>query len=136
MLPFRIVSVSLHTVRFFLRFVLYNDLQKKASRNFDRLLNGPADRMLYAHCDSQCPALAERADTGRIGAANGTTRGGAKPSPPDGYVIENPDLSDLNQDFRHVCQQFGRKGFHSTYAAALHTVEADDVRGVIAFYGA
>ena len=66
--------------------------------------------MLYAHCDSQCPALGERADTGRTGAANGTTREGFAPSHEDGYLIENPDLSDLNQDFQYVCLHFGRMG--------------------------
>jgi len=26
-------------------------------------------------------------------------------------MIENPDLSDLNQDFQYVCQKFGRSVF-------------------------
>ena len=94
--------------------------------------------MLYAHCDSQCPALGERADTGRTGAANGTTRGGSTPSHSDGYLIEDPDLSNLNQDFRHVCQKSGGRTVSAPEHAQRHayTVTADDVRGVIAFYGA
>jgi len=53
-------------------------------------------------------------------------------------LIENPDLSDLNQDFRHVCQKSGRKGFHPAKMPQQQVmpVQADDVRGVIAFYGA